>query len=258
MRRYSIFVLFAVLLVMSCASVTQASFPTFSFGLSGRGGDGTVNVPLQMGFVFGQEAWYFCTDTNNIKISCQQDLTLVPKLTSLANTIAGPKVYFVTNFDGQKGPAFTDAPLPFGDGTYTGLWTVIYLTWNPGVTPWCISDPTTVGRANGGLPLIPSQATLSNVACAPACPALGFTVIDCPMVAVGTLSNPWKLATTPTTYRIPQGIAVTFGVVKTLEIPYFNVYCQNRTSLKISLRKFLLTDAANVTVAGIFGANIAT
>ncbi len=186
MKRYIAPIALSVVLVLLCASASLAifpgkvygtnPFPGVSYGFNNRVGDGLVWVGLQRGWVLGVPAWYACFATNNIRMAQTQRVTLVPYYGSLADGILlieaqsltlAPKLtsaigagaqpmYIVTNFN-NNGPVFSTSPLTVTP--YTGLWEVVYITWNPGVTPWVITNTAAPVGAPPGLP----DATLARL-----------------------------------------------------------------------------------------------
>ncbi len=263
MRRYSkLSFVFALLLVFACASASFAIFPGTKYGLVGpnTAGDGNTTIQLYQGWVDGTVAWYSCFATNNIRVAQTQNLTLTPLLTiATANWM-----YVVTNYN--QGPAFTYAP---PGPPYTGIWAVQYITWRPGVTPWVITNPSLgVTGAAPGLP----NGTQAYYSMTPIPPqplpgpqplvfsglpfaAFGFTILDCPIFAVGQISNPWvKIA--PGIYRIPQGRTIN-TYTKQLTIPFWYVYCRNDITRAISVERIIIPDVGDPALAALIGANYA-
>lgn|GEM_PF-828489 len=294
MKRYVGMLVLSVTLILLLASASMAifpgriygtnPFPGISYGFNNRVGDGLVWVQLERGWVLGVEAWYACFATNNIRMaqtqtytlapycgylvnrnansvqsqpqSQPQSLTLAPKLTSAIGAGAQP-MYVVTNFN-NHGPVFSTSPLTVAP--YTGLWEVVYITWLPGVTPWVITNTAAPPGAPPGLPLPDVQAIFSSQA--PGTPANPFavaTVLDCPIFAVGPISNPWfKPTSCPPNpiYRIPQGVYLDYNK-KRLLIPFWNVYCQDDITHAVSVRTVIIPDASDPTIAALVGANFA-
>ncbi len=244
MRRYSFLVL--VIALSLCATSAFAIFP----GTGGKIGDGTVSIQLQQGFTQGAVAWYHCFSTNNIRLAQIDGLTLAPRLSHAALPVS-PLMYIFTNT--SQGPAFSGSPL---NGVYSGVWQVFFVTWNAGVTPWVVKDPLAPAGSAPGLPLAGTQATYSlALPGTPQTPVL----VDCSIFAVGDISNPWRKATSnvpPLVYRIPQGISVN-TYTKQLTIPYWNVYCQDPLTKRISVEKTVIPDAVPASLASLIGANVA-
>lgn len=229
MKRYStLSILMTVMLVFICASASFAVFPN---------PDGLTSVNLYQGWWNGTITWYSCFATNDLVTAQRDGLTVAPKLSSALNTVAAPIVYIVTNF--SQGPIFSAAPIP-SPNTYTGLWSVRYLTWQPGFTRVPITNASAI------------PAGVSNTAT--------NIVVDCPIFAVGPISNPWKRpshTTAPYVYRIPQGKYVnTYS--KQLTVPFWYIYCQHPLTKKISVGQMIIPDAGYATLADLIGANFAT
>jgi hypothetical protein len=229
MKRYStLLIVMATMLVFLSASASFAVFPAR---------DGTAVVNLGQGWWNGALAWYSCFATNDLVTASQNGLTLAVKLDSALNTVAAPVVYIVTNYN--QGPIFSAAPIP-SPNTYTGLWSVRYLTWQPGFTRVPITNASAI------------PAGVSNTAT--------NIVVDCPIFAIGPVSNPWKRpsrTTPPYVYRIPQGIYVN-TYTKQLTVPLWYVYCQDALTKKISVGQVIIPDAGYSTLADLIGANFAT
>lgn len=244
MKRCSLLVLtFALIL---CATSAFAIFP----GQYGQIGDGTVNIQLYHGWAQGAAAWYHCFSTNNIRLAQMENLTLAPLLSSGVLPFS-PNMFVFTNSNNQ-GPVFAGSPL---NGVYSSTWQVFYVTWNPGVAPWIVTDALAPAGAPPGLPLAGPQATYSL-----ALPGTTQTpvVVDCTIFAVGDLNNPWKKPSSlaPPFYRIPQGTYVN-TYTKRLTIPYWNVYCQDPVTKKICVKQVVIPDAHPASLASLIGANLA-
>jgi hypothetical protein len=236
------------LILVLCTSAAFAIFPGQKYGLNSAVGDGYVDIQLKHGWSQGTHAWYHCFATDNIKWAQSENITLATQLSS-ASLAAGTSTMFVfTNFNNQ-GPAFTGTPL---NGVYSGIWVVFYVTWNPGVTPWVVTDPLAPAGSAPGLPTAGVQATFSlSVPWGPA-------ILDCSIFAVGPLSNPWKRPSSlaPPFYRIPQGKSVNTNT-RMLTIPYWNVYCDDPITNKIMVKKVVIPDAHPASLANLIGANVA-
>lgn len=234
MKRYSmLLIVFSLLLVFVCAGASFAIFP----GHYSQKGDGTVQVNLKQGWWSGAPAWYSCFATNNVATAQTQGLTLSTLLSNAATTVAAPTVYMVTNFN--QGPVFSASPVP-AVNTYTGLWTVSYITWNAGVTRVPITDAAALPV---GITVTPTTI-----------------VVDCPIFAIGPIGNPWGRTTSTTSpyiYRIRQGRSVN-TYTKQLTIPFWYAYCQNPTTRRISARRVIIPDASYAALATLIGANFAT
>jgi hypothetical protein len=290
MKRYVCFLALSAALILLCTSPSLAMFPGRDFGtnpfpgscqgFNNRVGDGLVWVQLQRGWALGVQAWYACFATNNLRMAqtqsvtlvpyCngptylppsltgfEQSLTLSPKLTSAIGNGAQP-MYVVTNFN-NNGPVFSTSPLT--TAPYTGLWEVVYVTWLPGVTPWVITDTTAPAGSAPGLPIAGVQATFSSQA--PGTPPSPFavaTVLDCPIFAVGVISNPWfkpiDCPPPPIVYRIPQGVYLDYQR-KLLAIPYWNVWCQDEITHRKTVQRVVIPDVSDPTIAFMIGANYA-
>jgi hypothetical protein len=97
----------------------------------------SVILPLVQCWYKGKVAYYIQTEASDQGLAQQQDVNYVPQL---SNAIAGGAVddiYHVTNF--TQGNVIPSAPLPAGPGntdpSYSPLWQVSTVTWNPGTTP---------------------------------------------------------------------------------------------------------------------------
>lgn len=244
-------VVVACVLVIACAGASFAIFPGNGPGLSSIG-DGTLQVKLLHGWFGGQAAWYSCFATNDIRTAQTQGLTLAPKLAS-ANFGGASRMFVVVNFNNQ-GPVFESSPVV---GPYSGLWLVTYIRWLPGTQPWVICDASAVGPPRG-LPTPGVQATYSVLPSGTPGPGLN-TVLDCPIFAIGPLSNPWRktnVFSPPYCYRIPQGRYVdTYN--KLLTIPFWKVYCQDPITRRICVKKVIIPDVGVPFIQQLIGANYA-
>ena len=218
------------------------------------------------------QAWYASFATNNIVTAQTEGIILSQKMTNVPTT-AAPVMYVVTNFN-NNGPVFTAAPHPLGAASYTGLWTVVYVTWRGGTTPHVITNafaenvvtnptglpPTGVGgtvdytTSIGGTPLVPI---------APPYPPLTlvgpFTRVDAPIFATGPISSPWLRPTSsvsPYIYRIPQGQTVN-TYTKILTVPFWYVYCRSELTHAITINRVVIPDTSNAALATLIGANLA-
>lgn len=258
MRRSSFLVL--TLLLALCASSSLAIFPGPQIGAitPQTVGDGTVQIQLLHGWGAGNAVWYSCFATNDIRTAQTQNLTLSANLTiAVANFM-----YVVTNFNNQ-GPSFLFPPPSLN---YTGIWAVQYIMWRPGVIPWVITNPEAPMGSAPGLPN-GTQAYYSMTPNPPnPLPApqillphglpfapTGFTILDCPIFAVGNLNNPWGSGGV---YRIPQGRYVN-TYTKQLTIPFWYVYCRNDVTRAIEVHRIIMPDVGDFGLARLIGANYA-
>ncbi len=251
MKRYGFAVLTLALIL--CASAAFAIFPGQTFGLYSGLGDGYLAVQLQQGWAHGQPAWYSCFATNDIRWAQTQNITLAPKLRSAANDGSLP-MYVITNF--SQGPVFSRSPVV---GPYSGIWTVTYITWRPGVTPWVITNASAPSGAPPGLPSA-TQAlyTLTNPV-APPVSVINPTVLDCPIFAIGQISNPWRLPNMfapPYRYRIPQATYVN-TYTRQLTVPFWNVYCDDPITRRIMTSRVIIPDVSDPALSRLIGANYA-
>lgn len=236
MRRFS--VVAAALGLILCASTSFAIFPGQKYGLQYPAalGDGYVTVKMQQGWWNLGPAWYICTDTNDISFARWYNLTLSPKLSS-AIPAATRRVFIVTNPSATQLWLFDSAP---GEAAYTPLWRVIYATWNPGATKRPLSHWSQVTDLafEGKITL-----TTTNI------------VVNCPILALYRLGGPFLEKPFPF-YRIPQGRVIEgIGNTKYIQLPYWNVYCQNPVTRAISVSRVIITDASTFELAQLLGAN---
>lgn len=290
MKRYVTLITLSLLLCFLVAGASHAIFPGRSTGTNiypGKSvgfnnvvGDGYVGIQLLKGWVLGVPAWYSCFATNNIRVAglgqlqqipanalnerintdgiCQStQMTLAPKLTSAIGAGAQP-MYVVTNYN-NNGVVFSTSPMTVAP--YTGLWEVIYITWLPGVPRWIITNTAAAVGSAPGLPTPGVQALYSSVAPGtPPDPFAPATVVDCPIFAVGQISNPWIKPTSacesPFVYRIPQGVYLNYKY-RVLYVPYWNVYCQDEVTHQISIEQVIIPDVSDEFLASITGANFA-
>ncbi len=245
-------IVLACALLIACAGASFAIFPGNGPGLSSIG-DGTVQVKLLHGWFGGTDAWYSCFATSDIRTAQTENLTLAPKLAS-AQFGGASQMFVVVNYNNQ-GPVFERSPLV---GPYSGLWLVTYIRWLPGTTPWVICDASAPVGAPPGLPTPDVQAIYSPLPSGVVAQA-GHTVLDCPIFAIGPISNPWHKTSSfspPYCYRIPQGRYVdTYN--KLLTIPYWKAYCQDPITRRICVKKIIMPDVGVMFVQQAIGANYA-
>lgn len=256
MRTIRLLVIAAALAaLLSSTSVVAIGYYTFNFpNVNPR--DTYQYVPFQMkqGWEEGQLAWYICTDASDQQIACQQQfplaanstlqlnglgcfntLNFAPRMAELAGQVA--VVYFVT---GQPQPVFTALP---GDPVYSGLWQVVFVTFNPGVARHCVNntDPYDPATNPNGLPSA-ADATFSvlNNAGNP-------VVVKYPIVAVGPLGGPWQPAPGNTTiYRIAQGKVFTdYAYSKVIFLPFWNIYCSDPITRRMCVHQIVIPDACD-------------
>lgn len=261
MKRNSLLLLLvaAVLLASaySAVAVPMLVGPTFNFpNINPFNLYQYVAFQMRQGWVDGELAWFICTDASDQQLACQQQQLLLnggaapaqpifincfntinfaPRLTNLAGQL--PIVYFVT---GQPQPVFTAVP---GDPDYSGLWQVVFVTFNPGVTRHCVdnADPYDPVTNPTGLPSAADATfTATNRAGNP-------VVVKYPIMAVGPLGGPWYPAPAgTTTYRIPQGrVYSDYAYYKVIFLPYWNVYCQDPITRRVCVRQIVIPDACD-------------
>ncbi len=263
MKRCGILLMISLALVV-CTSASFAIFPTPS---------GYTQVQLYHGWwspgivppgELPTAAWYSCFATNNVRVAQTQSLTLSPKL---SNFTALPVMYVVTNFS-NDGPVFFYSPHPISVIAYSGIWAVVYIRWLPTATPHVITNGSLANAGNPtGLPPV-TEAVYSLTVNGPPIgappfftvgPAPGITVVDCPIFAIGNISNPWFKPTSfvrPYVYRIPQGVGIN-TYTKRLTIPFWYVYCRNGITRAISVLRVIIPDASEISLARLLKANFA-
>ena len=224
MRRYSTLlhvIALAALLAMICGSPSTAVVPK---------PDGFVTVKLAQGWYADQLAWYIGTTTNDIRFAQTGGLVLAPKLSSAIPTVARP-IYIVQNF--QQGPVFSSSPTA---PDYTPLWQVYYVKWTT-VAPRPItnSSPASIVNPNG-LPVTGATITPTNI------------VVDYPILILG------PLGVAGPTYKIPQ-LAGFSAISKTAVLPFFNAFCQDFITKKVTVKPALITESSNANIAPMIGAN---
>lgn len=229
MRRYSTLIqviALAALLALICGSPSTAVVPK---------PDGYLAVNLAQGWYADQQAWYIGTATNDIRFAQTGGLVLTPKLSSAIPSFA-PPIYIVQNF--QQGPVFSATPTdPIATG-YTGLWRVYYVKWTT-APPRPITNSSNESIANPtGLPVTGATITATNI------------VVDYPMLVLGPLGIAGP------TYKIPQMVSFN-AVSKTAVMPFFNVFCQDYITKKVSIKSVLATESSDRDVAALAGLNYA-
>lgn len=223
MNRYSIAFVLAVLMALLCVSHSTAVVPK---------PDGFTTVNLAQGWYADQLAWYIGTTTNDIRFAQTGGLTLAPKLLSAIPAVAR-NIYIVQNF--QQGPVFSASPAVLAS-LYTGLWRVNYVKWTTATPrPITNSDPASIANPTG-LPVVGATITPTNV------------VLDFPILIIG------GLGLAQPTYTIPQ-LQSFDKFSKTAVLPFFNAFCQDFITKRVTVRPALITESSNIAIAPLLGAN---
>ncbi len=230
MKRFKLLLVAASLCAFAlAASPAVAVFPV---------PDGSMALRMYQGWYDGNPAWYLATDTNDIRWASTQGLTLARKLTSAGVGTGAAWAYVVTNPALNQGPVFETMP---GLAAYSGIWRVRAVTWNAGYARVPLTSATDIlARQVGG------ELTVADA----------FTRVDYPIVALGPLGGPWLAKPYPPFYRIPQGITHN-PYAKTITLPYWNVFCDDPTTRRVSVRRVIIPDAQDATLSALLGANLA-
>jgi hypothetical protein len=99
----------------------------------------------------GQVAYYIQTEASDAGLAQQQDVNYAPSLANAisANPAAVSAIYHVTNF--TQANVIPSAPMPAGPGntdpSYSPLWQVTLVTWNPGTSPYLLKSEEDVLNA---------------------------------------------------------------------------------------------------------------
>lgn len=212
-----------LLLATLCASPSIAVAPN---------PDGYTTVSLRQGWWNNEPTWYIGTATNDIRFAQTQGLVLAPKLTQALGNAA--PIYIVTNF--QQPYVFSASPTG-GPINYSGLWRVVYITWLAGSTPRPITNALPESGLNpNGIPVSGISQVVTDI------------VLDYPILVIGQLGCPL--------YTIPQLVSLNY-TTKTAVLPFFNAYCANVITRRVSVVRTLITDVEYAPVAALVGANFA-
>jgi hypothetical protein len=103
MKRYGILVTISILLALAAATTPFAQYPP---------PDGSVVLPMGMGWFDDTPAWFVSTATTNI------------------STAAAPPVFVTINSIVPQGPVFSTAPRAYSPYRYSGVWHVVYVAYN--------------------------------------------------------------------------------------------------------------------------------
>ena len=230
MKRHNLILIgITLLLVLASASASLAVFPI---------PDDCKTFKMFQGWFDGNLAWYICTDTNNIRQAQTQNITLAFELESAYKKTA--PVYIVTNPTATPVPIFSTRP---GDRCYSGIWTVYFVTW----VKLYAREPLTSEK---------QILWLAKKGDLKICPSNPHLVVDYPIVALGRLGGPWLQKPDPPFYRIPQGITHD-PYNKTITLPIFNVFCDNRVSRLPKIAQVVITDVGDPGLAFDLKANLA-
>lgn len=196
---------------------------------------------MRQGWENNQLTWFIATDSSDQQIACETQgsiektlwgINFSPALANLTGQV--PLVYVITNLN--QGPVFTAVP---GDPTYSGIWQVVFVTFNTGVTKHIVTnadafDPMT--NPNGLPSMTDATYRLLNHAGEP-------IVVKYPIVAIGQLGGPWT-PSIPGEYRIPQGKVMTdYTRTKTVWLPFWQIYCRNPITKRVHVQAIVVPDA---------------
>lgn len=247
MKRYSL-LMFVLIATLALSSACLAGFPNYDCKTKCAFGDDKITVDLDHGWYDCQDAWFFCCGTSE-----QDTAVFVPKLKSALKYETARCMYVVTNYE-NCGPVFDAAPTKWGPANcYSGLWKVVYITWKKCARPWKITS--TSGRP-GCKPFLPTYDQADYSSSPYYCKWDCWTVKDCPIVAIGQLSNDWRCVPYGG-YRIPQGLCCD-SYRKKLTLPCWKVYCpKSKWDYTPCVKKMICTDVSDYNLAKCFGCNYA-
>lgn len=243
--KYSRLLLLIAALALLSAAVGAAPLNPLLYKFPSTNPMGLVQyTPFQMfqGWENNQLTWYIATDSSDQQIACEtalfsggrapDEFNFAPALSSLAGQVA--TMYVIVNLN--QGPVFTDVP---GGLTYSGLWQVVFVTYNPGVDKHYVKNAAPFDPVLNpyGLPSnTDATFTTLNKAGLP-------IVVKFPIVAVGPLGGPWA-PSIPGEYRIPQGkVQPNYTYTKQIFLPYWQVYCKDPVTKRVCLRSVAIPDA---------------
>lgn len=212
---------------------------------------GYAGVRVSMGWYNCTQVWFVCRETNSIRYAAaptslsQFRLNLAPKLSSAleprvpGGQIAARPMYLVKN--SQNPPIFSTVP---GQPDYSALWQAFEVTWRPGVPrrQICNAEPASPDNPCG-LPG-PAEAGIEAT----------DVVLDCPILALGPLTDP-KI-TGGLNYIIPQAGSVDVQS-RLVFMPAWQVCCTDPVTKRVSTELALITDASDPALAAVLGANLA-
>jgi hypothetical protein len=226
MKHCRLLLLMAVIVLFS-ATACLAVYPT---------PDGCASLPIFQGYVGNDIAWYIRTDTSSFRLAQDQELTYSPKLVSAWGAAA--PVYFVQNPVATAKPVFSARP---GDPNYSGIWTVVYVTWTDLLARVPLTSEAQILAAQlaGNLTITPSDP---------------HVVVDYSIVVVGQLGGPPQNG--PGRYTIPQAIEIE-AARKKITLPTFDVNCSDGVTKFHHIRKMIIPDAGDMALASLLGANLA-
>lgn len=243
MRYYRLLLLVTALVMLSTVAQAAMIAPLSKFPNITQT-DLVQYAPFKMfqGWENNQLTWYIATDSSNQQIACETEqngvaelwgINFAPGLANLAGQVA--TVYVIVNGPSNQGPVFTAVP---GDAIYSGAWQVTFVTYKPGAFKHAVknADPYDPMTNPTGLPSA-TDATFSSL-------INGMPiVVKYPIVAVGPLGGPWTPAI-PGEYRIPQGkVQTNYTYTKTIFLPFWQVYCRNSVTKKVTVQFFIVPDA---------------
>ena len=156
-------------LILALAAVLSFAVPfgTRRVQASGRIHVPSVVLPLVHCWYKGQVAYYIQTEASDAGLAQQQGVNYAPSLANAisANPAAVGAIYHVTNF--TQANVIPSAPIPAGPGntdpSYSPLWQVILVTWNPTASPYVLKSEEDVLNAQAeGLVTIASTDIVVN------------------------------------------------------------------------------------------------
>jgi len=257
MKRYSSVLATLVLLLIMVGVASAQIMPPPTAPICPKP-DTTASFYLQQGVYNKLPVWYFCTDTTDINFASTiqqpyRQLTLAPRLISAGGPLTLPPVatdgaaFLYINTGYQQGPIFSTIP---GMATYSGIWEVAFVIWNPGSYPkaLCSEADVLAAVAAGKAHLSLTYGT-----------SFKKVILDCPIMVVGQLSNPLPTYPNPNTpYVSPQILNIYTGPgYRTVMIPAYSVYCQELIAKYIDRCRVIIPDVSNPILATKLRANYA-
>ena len=133
-------------------------------------GDAAVSLPLHRAWFEGQVVHYVTTDISDAAMAREAGVNFVPRLADALPSAPGQRslverVYKFMN--GEQDTVFPSIPRPVGaanaDATYSPLWQLYEVRWQPGVTPRLLTSEEAVlaAQERGQLLIKPTRIVIN-------------------------------------------------------------------------------------------------
>ena len=166
---------------------------------------------------------------------------LTAALTVAPDGLSAARPVYVT-LNQNQAPVFSTVP---GQDDYSGLWQVCIVQFRRGSERGITNAQPASSTNKNGLPSSEEADIIWT-----------NTVLDMPILAVGSLGGVWKSSLTD--YRIPQAVSYDMTAnPKLIELPLYSFVSQDPATSRRVTSDVLITDAEDPAIAAELGANLA-